>query len=214
MAKTSTVTLISSTATCAKMNLSMHTRRLITALLGLWLGGILFLTYVATENFRTVEMLLGAPSAKTIQHMFEALGPERARILLRYEASEMNRGFFEAWGYADIAICAVVLVLLIISRYSKIPTIGTAILLLLGLVSAFLLTPQITSLGRMLDLALPKQTDFAELSKQFWSLHYLYSALMVVRILLVLGVLGYFLRRNESRMRKRISAEDLDALES
>ena len=83
----------------------MHARRFACFLLGLWLAGGLFMAYVATQNFRGVDRLLsgGNPAAAS---RLKPLGPQ-ARMILRYQASEMNRWLFGAWETTQL-VCGTV----------------------------------------------------------------------------------------------------------
>src|SRR5215472_7728194 len=87
----------------------MHSERLICFLLGIWLAGGLFMAWVATENFRGAERLLheGSLSARIDFKMLDdphTGGPGAARLLLRYQASEQNRFYFESWEEAQIVL--------------------------------------------------------------------------------------------------------------
>src|SRR4051812_4072938 len=123
----------------------MHARRFACFVLGLWLAGGLFMAYVATQNFRGVDRLLsgGNPAAAS---RLKPLGPQ-ARMLLRYQASEMNRWLFRAWENTQLVGGTVFFfVLLFGSRENKL--VLTGILLALGLVllQRLLITPEIVAL--------------------------------------------------------------------
>src|SRR5215831_6530704 len=81
----------------------MHSRRLACLILGLWLAGGMFMAWVATENFRSVDRLMDSPNPMASLE-FRTLGPQASRLLLRYAASEQNRYFFETWETVQILL--------------------------------------------------------------------------------------------------------------
>ncbi len=61
----------------------MHWHRIAGFLAGCSILGSLFMIFVATQNFGTVDRVLAAPPQEAAQ-MLQTLGPENARLLLRY----------------------------------------------------------------------------------------------------------------------------------
>src|SRR5512133_2357357 len=129
----------------------MHFRRFACLLLGVWLGGIIMMSVVATQNFRTVDRILLDPAPGAASEL-KAMGYETAKMLLRWEAGEQNRRLFEISETAQIALAmAGIFVLLFGSTEGKY-ALGLALLLLvLVIVQRFLLTPTMVSLGRLVD---------------------------------------------------------------
>src|SRR5215471_15733202 len=74
-------------------HVAMHYTRIAAFVLGAWLLGSVFLTFVATRNFATVDLVLKAPPAEA-SRMIQSLGSNNARQLLRYLAGEENRAYF------------------------------------------------------------------------------------------------------------------------
>src|SRR5580658_414432 len=81
----------------------MHYSRISAFLLGALLLGSLFMGFVATENFRTANEILKSPPPQA-EKMIQQLGEENSRLLLRYQAGEENRLFFETWETAQIVL--------------------------------------------------------------------------------------------------------------
>src|SRR5208282_3012037 len=81
----------------------MQHSRIAAFLLGALLLGSLFLAFVATRNFRAVDAVLNSPPPEASK-MIQTLGHQNARQLLRYLAGEENRGYFEAWELAQLAL--------------------------------------------------------------------------------------------------------------
>jgi hypothetical protein len=149
----------------------MDKRRVVASLLGAWFALTLFMAAVATQNFRAVDRLLAAPAPEAAESL-RALGPEGARRLLRYQASELNRFFFRRSEEAQLALWVVVL---IVARDRWTRMLGSAVLVAL-LVEFLFLTPRIISLGRAMDFA-----PASALRPLFWRLHGAYSTLELVK---------------------------------
>src|SRR5713101_435194 len=79
----------------------MH-HRIAAFLLGAWILGSLFMMFVATQNFGTVDRVLASAPPTMIQ----AMGSEHARQLLRYMAGQENQLFFVTWEFAQIVLSA------------------------------------------------------------------------------------------------------------
>src|SRR5712692_8460340 len=60
----------------------MHFRRLAAFLLGIWLGGSVFMDMVATQNFHSVDRLLAAPSPQVEERIQALGGRDAARAFL------------------------------------------------------------------------------------------------------------------------------------
>src|SRR5262245_13979142 len=100
----------------------MRARQLVMFLLGVWLSGSLFMTAVATQNFRNVDRLLAAP-AEPAGKMIQALTHDSARQLLRYHSSELNRLYFVWWEAAQLVIGIALLIALVRARSGKAPIV-------------------------------------------------------------------------------------------
>src|SRR4051794_10040419 len=119
----------------------MHFRRLACVVLGIWMGGILMMSLVATQNFRTVDRILIEPSLGAAADL-KAFGHDKARALFRWEAGEQNRYLFEVWETAQIAIAmSVLFILLFGSTEGKFALALSLLLIVIVLVERFLLTP-------------------------------------------------------------------------
>ncbi len=88
-----------------------RTHLLATAILGMWLGWTLAMWFAATRSFRTVDRVLGEPTSE-LRQALAPLGHEQARTVLRHLASEINRTYFGAYGWAQILLGAILLALL------------------------------------------------------------------------------------------------------
>jgi len=158
----------------------MHFRRFAALLLGFWLAGCVFMDMVATQNFRSVDRLLAAPPPQIVERVQAMGGRDLARVFLRYQASELNRAYFDNWERAQIVLGLVLfLVLLFGTPPNRLMLLFT--LLMLGIVVAmhFYLTPEITRLGRIIDFVAPG-TPSPDRSR-FWKFHGAYSACELIK---------------------------------
>jgi hypothetical protein len=156
----------------------MHYRRFACFLLGAWLAAGLFMALVATQNFRSVDRLLAQPAAAAAEQLHK-LGPA-GRMLLRYQAAEQNRWYFETWEIAQVGFgILLLLVLLFGSNETNLTLALPLLMLLIVLVQRFALTPQIVDLGRLIDFV-PAAEPSAERSR-FWLLHSSYSGMELVK---------------------------------
>lgn len=157
----------------------MHSVRLVSFVLGAWLSGGLFMAWVATQNFRGVDRLLGQtnPAARLDVRTLDDpanSGPGATRLLLRYQVSEQNRFYFESWEIAQLVLGTLLFFFLLFgTREDKYILAGVLVLLVLTALGRFLLTPEITALGRSLDFV-PPTAETTERSR-FWLMHNIYS---------------------------------------
>jgi len=159
----------------------MDVTRIAALLLGAWIGGCVFMDSVATQNFRSVDRLLAAPPAPINQRIQAMGGHDAARVFLRYQASELNRRYFTAWEDTQIVLGALLIFTLVAAGYRDKVTIWLPSLMLgITLLMHFLLTPEITRLGRTLDLAPLGQPSAS--STRFWIFHGGYSALELIKL--------------------------------
>ena len=150
--------------------------------LGAWIGGTLFMWAVATQNFRLVDRILASPPTPWTRYA-RPLPRADARLLMRHQASEVNRLFFERWGWAQIALGAIFAWLAFSTRaagrWLRITAVG---MLLIAVGLQFAVVPETIRLGRLLDFA-PRDIPPPE-SASFWRLHAAYTTLDGARLLL------------------------------
>ena len=170
----------------------MHVHRLATFLLGAWLGASLFMVMVATQNFRAVDRLLASPAPEAAERIHTLGGKDAARMFLRYHSSELNRFYFANWEWAQIALGLALLV----ARWRGGVTDRLLCLAMLAIVLAgrWVLTPEITLVGRAIDWISPAASDPRR--DYFWKLHGIYSFLEVTKQLLGLALTIRLIRQN------------------
>ncbi len=139
---------------------------------------------VATQNFRSVGLLLGSPAPQAAA-AFAKLGEDDARMLLRHQVSEQNRWYFETWGAIEVAISASLLLVLLLGSIEKQFSLLLALLMMLvAIVQRFLLTPRMIVLGRLIDWV--PVGDLSDDRSRFWELHNAFVGLEILNWLLAL----------------------------
>jgi len=150
--------------------------------------------FAATRSFRTVDRVLQSPSPQ-LEQTIQPLGQDKARVLLRYLSSEINRTLFAAYGWSQILLG--LLLIFLLRRQTPRDTISLAlagVMLGLALILTLIIQPLIVSLGRHIDF-LPRNPS-PPLMPRFWMLHGAFTGLDGVKLL---AGLGLFLRWIVSR---------------
>jgi hypothetical protein len=173
----------------------MHFRRFAAFLAGAWLAGCLFMDMVATQNFRSVDRLLAAPSPQLSERIQAMGGHDAARMLLRHQVAEQNRWYFQTWEQVQIALAIILVLVLFAAGRNRWMLTVTCIMLGSVLVMHFFLTPEITRLGRVIDFVPP---DAASSDRaRFWTLHGTYSGMELIKLGLGLLLAVLIIRRRQ-----------------
>jgi hypothetical protein len=160
---------------------------LVISILGLWVGWTLFMWFAATRSFRTVGRLLKFPPPE-LSRIAQSLGAETIRQALRYLASEINRTYFRAYGWGQIALGSVLLVLV----WVKSPRDTFALVIVVGMLFIVVILtlgvmPQVIALGRNIDF-LPRNPPPPDYQR-FWNLHAIFTGLDGAKLLAALVLL-------------------------
>jgi hypothetical protein len=157
------------------------------AVLGVWVGITLFMWFAAGRSFATVERVLQSQDPQFTK-ITKRLKPVETRQLLRNLASEINRTFFSAYGWAQVILGVGLLFLLL--RQTPRDTTALAItgtMLGIVLILTLIVTPQIIALGRSIDFV-PRNPPPPEMGR-FGLLHGAYTGLDGLKLLAGLGML-------------------------
>src|SRR5258707_12533133 len=159
----------------------MHTRRLASFILGTWLLGCLMGGFILSQNFQNVERVMNNPPGPVAKDM-EDLGSDIAKLMLRYQASEMNRFLYNTWGVAQIGIGAAFLsaCLFTAHRNKYLLALGAA-MLAIAIFQVTYITPTMTALGRAFDF-LPANAASRE-RDSFQSYATMYTVTEVIKLL-------------------------------
>lgn len=125
--------------------------------------------------------MLKSPPAR-FSNDVQSLTPEQTREVLRYLASEINRRYFRAYGWGQLALGSIVLFLLA----CKTPRNGlevavAAVMLFIVIFLTLGVMPQIIALGRNIDF-LPR-TPPPPGYQRFWKLHMMFTGLDGAKLL-------------------------------
>ena len=164
------------------------------AVLGAWVMGTIFMVFVAAENFYLVDRLINLRPSAGFSNIVDSVGAVPIREFMRYQASELNRLFFVAWGATQVLLGSA-LVWLTWRWGSRRIRVASAVMLLLAAVLAAGLTPPILSVGRALDFV-PRDPQPAELAT-FGLLHAAYTIADLGKLSLAL-ILGFWVQRLDS----------------
>jgi hypothetical protein len=156
-------------------------------ILGAWIAGSICMSVVATENFYTIDRLLGSRANAAFGAAVDRLGAVEARDLLRYLSSELNRLYFQLWNGAQIVLGVLALWLLSGSTArplgrDKTAKWGIAAMLAIVVLMLVYLTPAIVTLGRSLDFV-PRDPAPPGMSR-FWILHAAYTSLEMLKLVI------------------------------
>lgn len=158
---------------------------LLLFLLGGWCGGTLFMWQTAIQNFAVAEAI-AASDNEALRSALGEVADEGLRGALRFQASEVNRLFFEGWGWVQIPLAGACVVLAWIGRRGFAVPVLSACMLLIAVALAAYVVPETVRLGRMIDFA--SQGELPEVRSAFWTLHHTYTGLDMLKLGLGLAV--------------------------
>jgi hypothetical protein len=157
------------------------------AILSAWLTLTPVMWFAATKSFSTVDRVLRTANPQFVEAT-KGLAEGQSRAVLRYAASEINRTFFWGYGFAQVVLGGVLLLLL--WRATPRDSLGfgvVCVMLGLILILTLVLTPIIVSLGRSIDFV-PRNPP-PPVMPRFWALHGAFSGLDGLKFLAGLGLL-------------------------
>jgi hypothetical protein len=181
--------------------------RISAFLAGCLILGSLFMIFVATENFGTVDRVLASPPPQAAQ-MFQTLGPDNARLLLRYLAGEENRLFFTSWELAQIALGALLTAAVLLALKNRLMAGLCGAALIVGLFQHFRVTPEMIAIGRLIDFG---AGTGSVAYNQFWRLHGLYGVLEIAKLALWIVAAAMLLFTRRAKTTRPAEVEPLEA---
>jgi len=185
----------------------MHLSRIATLLLGAWLAGTLFMSFVATRSLDEVDDVLKS-TAPPAEKIIQMIGYDNARMLLRLMAGEENRYYDNTWEEVEIVLGVLLTAVLFLGvRNAWLGTIST-VMLALVLFSHFRITSDLSWLGR--SIAFVPWNVRSLLRDQYWKLNAIHQAIAVVKLLLgsVIAGLLFAVRRRRPVRRRKVDAVD------
>ena len=157
-------------------------------ILSAWLAMTVCMWFAATGSFGAVRRVLEG-SGPQLAETTKTLTPDQTRLVMRHAASEINRTYFRAYGWAQLALGLGLLVVLL----RQTPRDSAALIVagvMLAVVAALTLyvTPEIIALGRRIDFV-PRDPAPPEMPR-FRMLHGAFTVLDGLKLLAGLGLLA------------------------
>jgi hypothetical protein len=151
------------------------------AILAAWLALTVCMWFAATGSFGTVRRVLEGGNPQ-LTETAKPLSTDQTRLLMRHAASEINRTYFRAYGWAQLVLGAALLGLLL--RQSPRETTALVIVGVMAAVAAaltFYVTPKVIALGRQIDFV-PRKPAPPEMAR-FRMLHGAFTFLDGLKLL-------------------------------
>ncbi len=153
-------------------------------LLGAWCAGTLFMWQTAIQNF-AVAASVQASRDEGFREAAGAVSDDGLRLVLRHQASEVNRLFFRGWGWAQLPLGMLAVLLAWRGGGGWRVTGATGTMLAVSVVLTLYVVPETVRLGRMMDFA--AESALPEVRSAFWTLHHAYTGLDALKLLLGLA---------------------------
>jgi hypothetical protein len=168
--------------------------------LGAWVGISVAMFVVAIHNFRQVESVLES-RVPAVTAMIKQMTPPVARTLLRHQANELNRHYFDIYGLGQIALGLVLAGVLLFATNGRSWMMAiTAALVIMALFQRFFLFPEIEYLGQLLEFGNPGNTSSAR--QRFDSFHSAFGIAEAIKGLLMVVLGGRLLYGGSDRRRR------------
>ena len=178
----------------------MHYRRIACWLLGAWFVGSLAISRITSLNYAAPDRVLES-SMEEIHRIAIGRGRPVARSLMRYMAADLNRAYLADWEWAELAIGAVVILVLFVDRQKRALIVLAASAMILVTFQHFWLTPEIDYLEQVRSFPPPgpPPADF-----RFDRMQMLYTAVEIAKLLLVFGLTAMLVKMQGQRQRTRV----------
>ncbi|MBI1353953.1 MAG: hypothetical protein GC160_06370 [Acidobacteria bacterium] len=168
----------------------MRGKLLLALVIGAWVAGTPFMWMVATRNFQVVERVLAEPPAG-FEEAVRPLPPENVRAALRYQASTVNRLFFEGWGWTQLLLAAALVGLAWASGQGTAFRTVAVVCALIALFLQLYVVPETIRLGELMDF----DRNAGDVAATFWRLHHTYTGLDLLKFFLLIGCGAVLVRK-------------------
>ena len=187
----------------------MRSRAFTCLLLGMWLAGGLFLELTAAGNLRAVDRTLRDPHPSAAIRILK-LGAADSRMLLRYEAAELNSACFETWETVQLLGGLLFFFYLLFATTEDKFALALALLLIVVVaLQRFLVTPELQGLRRLLDFV-PESAP-SPYRGRFDALESTYLGMEIGKWVAQLGLAALVM--SGARRRSRHSGRKLDVID-
>lgn len=150
--------------------------------MGAWILAILIFGFISMQNMSNVDRILGSPPSPVAKDI-EDLGTDITRLLMRYQATELNRFLAETWGVGQIGLGAAVLsAVLFTAHRSKFLIYATCVMIVIALFQVAYIRPSMNAMGRAFDF-LPAGAATRE-RESYQSYATMYTVAEVIKLLI------------------------------
>lgn len=179
----------------------MHTRRMATFLLGVWIGCSLFMDFLSLQNLRAADWVMANTTAPATKRL-KMLSQEDAGLILRYEGAEMNRRYTAGWETVEIALAlALGLCTFMGTQKRAFPLVLCGVMLVAVIFQHVAISPELAYRGRETDFP-PGNTLFGPQAR-VWAMQQMFGVVEAVKLLVGGVLLSYlFVFRTGRRVRK------------
>ena len=183
----------------------MHTRRIATFLLGVWIGCSLLMDFLSLQNPHAASLVIAnatAPAGKRLRMLSE----EDATLLMRYQAAEMNRHYAYDWELMQIALALALGACAFLGTQKRIvPLALCGAMLAIVALQHIAITPELAYRGRDADFP-PGSNTFATLSR-LWTMQQISGVTEGLKLVLG-GILASYLFVFRSGRRKKVRVDE------
>lgn len=174
-------------------------RMVASALLGIWVGGILIIAIAIPLSFQSVPEAMASPSPAMTKTL-KSLGAGTTYLVLREQISESNRNLFRAWGLLQIGLALALFLFLLFGTRIGVTGLGFGlVMLLLALTMGLVLVPQLEAISRLQETNVAPGAAAAD---QFRWLHRGFTAFEAVVVALGAILFGLLARSGRDGSRR------------
>jgi len=152
------------------------------------------------RNFDAVDAVLKSPPEQA-ERILRVLGPDNARMLLRYTVGVENSNTYEAWEDIQFVLGIVIVGVMFLSSSTRTLSVVPLVMTLLVVFLHAKITTDLAWLGRSLEFT-PPAAGFVT-RDQFWRLHRIYEILEVVKCILGLGLMVFLVMQSSTKVVRR-----------
>jgi hypothetical protein len=183
----------------------VHTRRISTFLLGAWIAGCLFMSFIAVQNLRTPSLVLASPPPP-VAKLLQQIGWEEMSALLRHAAAEQTRHYTALWLDSELALGLVLLGCLALATQKRVLPVALCGMMLLIVLFQMRVAPEIVYQGRETDF--PPGANLVSAMTRFWALQQVYFGAEIVKLLCGGVLASYLFVFRTSRRKQESGASD------
>ena len=159
-----------------------------------WITLTITMAFIASMNFKVLD----TENLRQADEVYRAIPEENEQrwMAVRYAASELNRFYFTAYNWIQLALAGLTVLLVRFVPGAKKTSIVLLVCFATAIVLLYPLLPMIVELGREIDFV-PREPETAERTR-FGKLHLLNVSLELTKLALLGGVAVALIRGSKS----------------